>query len=134
MQHFVRQTAFVPFRLFLGDVRRELMQRLYVTLHGTLGFYLRDALQEGSVVVVACLHVPTRVQVFYPFFFLLGGLRCFFCKKFVGVVPTLIKVIFEHFMNMKFSNHDVAFEFRDPLVTLALLVPLPFPMSVFMSV
>jgi hypothetical protein len=34
------------------------MQRLFVALHGTLGFYLRDALQEGSTDVVAYLRVP----------------------------------------------------------------------------
>ena len=43
---------------FLGDVRREFMQRLYVALHGTLGSYLRDAFQEGSAGVVAWLPVP----------------------------------------------------------------------------
>jgi hypothetical protein len=32
-------------------------------LHGTLGSYLRDALQEGSDDAVACLPVP-RTQVF----------------------------------------------------------------------
>jgi hypothetical protein len=35
-QHFVRQTPYVPFRRFLGDVRREFMQSLFVALHGTL--------------------------------------------------------------------------------------------------
>jgi hypothetical protein len=38
-------------------MRREFMQRLFTDLHGTLGSYLRDALHEGSVDVVACLHV-----------------------------------------------------------------------------
>jgi hypothetical protein len=28
------------------------------SLHGTLGLYLCDALQEGNVDDVACLHVP----------------------------------------------------------------------------
>jgi hypothetical protein len=37
IQHFVRRTTFVPFRRFLGDVRREFMQRLFVALHGSLG-------------------------------------------------------------------------------------------------
>jgi hypothetical protein len=58
LQHFVRRTAFVPFRRFLGDVRREFMQRISATLHGTLGSYLRVALQEGSADAVACLPVP----------------------------------------------------------------------------
>jgi hypothetical protein len=58
MQHFVRRTTYVPFRRFLGDVRREFMQRLCATLHGTLGSYLRDALDEVCANVVACLSVP----------------------------------------------------------------------------
>jgi hypothetical protein len=58
MQHFVRRSTYVPFRRFLGDVRRELMQRLSAALHGTLGSYLRDAFQEGSADAVACLPVP----------------------------------------------------------------------------
>jgi hypothetical protein len=33
MQHFVRQSTFVPFRRFWGDVRREFMQRLCAALH-----------------------------------------------------------------------------------------------------
>jgi hypothetical protein len=45
---------------------REFMQRLSAALHGTLGSYLRDALQEGSVDVVACLPAP-RAQVFPSF-------------------------------------------------------------------
>ena len=58
MKHFVRRTTYVPFRRFWGDVRREFMQRLYASLHGTLGSYLRDALHEGIVDVVACLPFP----------------------------------------------------------------------------
>jgi hypothetical protein len=58
MQHFVRRTTSVPFRRFLGDVRREFMQRLFVALHGTVGSYLRDAFREGNAHAVACLHVP----------------------------------------------------------------------------
>jgi hypothetical protein len=72
LQHFVRRTAYVPFRRFLGDVRRELMQHLSVALHGTLGSYLRDALQEGMLTLWhAFLFLGLR---FFPlFFFLLGG-------------------------------------------------------------
>jgi hypothetical protein len=57
MQHFVRQSTFVPFRRFLGDVRREFMQHLSAALHGTLGSYLRDAFHEVSADAVACLLV-----------------------------------------------------------------------------
>jgi hypothetical protein len=56
--HFVRHTTYVPFRRFLGDARREFMQRLFTALYGTLGFYLRDALHEGNAYGVAFLHVP----------------------------------------------------------------------------
>ena len=63
MQRFVSRSTYVPFRRFWGDVRREFMQRLSAPLHGTLGSYLRDALQEGSADAVACLPVP-RASVF----------------------------------------------------------------------
>jgi hypothetical protein len=43
MQHFVRPSTSVSFRRFFGDVRREFMQRVSASLHGTLGSYLRDA-------------------------------------------------------------------------------------------
>jgi hypothetical protein len=58
MQHFVRRATYIPFRRFLGDVRRESMQRLSVALHGTLGSCLRDALREGSADAVAGLPFP----------------------------------------------------------------------------
>jgi NAD-specific glutamate dehydrogenase len=58
MQHFVRRTSYVPFRRFLGEVRRKFMQRLSDALHDTLGSYLRDALLEASADAVACLPVP----------------------------------------------------------------------------
>jgi hypothetical protein len=57
MKHFVRRSTFAPFRRFWGDVRREFMQRLSAALHGTMGFYLRDAFQEGNAGAVACLPV-----------------------------------------------------------------------------
>jgi hypothetical protein len=38
------------------------MQRLSAALHGTLGSYLRDAFQEGSAHVVACLPVPRALD------------------------------------------------------------------------
>jgi hypothetical protein len=58
MKHFARRSIRVPFRRFWGDVRRKLMQRRYAALHCTLGSYLRDALHEGNVDAVACLHIP----------------------------------------------------------------------------
>jgi hypothetical protein len=58
MQHFVCRTTYVPFWRFWGYVRLEFMQRLSAALHGTLSSYLRDALHEDGVDVMACLHVP----------------------------------------------------------------------------
>jgi hypothetical protein len=81
MQHFVRRTTYIPFRCFMGDVRREFMQRLSHDLNCTLGSYLRDAVHEGegSVDAVACRHVLMFVVLFFPrFFFLLGGQCSFF--------------------------------------------------------
>jgi hypothetical protein len=57
MKDFVRRSTYVPFRGILGGMRRGFMQRLYAVLHGTLGSYLHDALQEGSA-DVACLLAP----------------------------------------------------------------------------
>jgi hypothetical protein len=53
-----RSSNYFCFRRFLGDGRREFMQRVFAALHGTLGSYLRDAFQEGSADAVACLPVP----------------------------------------------------------------------------
>jgi hypothetical protein len=57
MHHVVRRPTFVPSRRFGGDVRQGFMQRLSTTLHGTLGSYLRDALQEDSADALACFLV-----------------------------------------------------------------------------
>jgi hypothetical protein len=84
MQHFVRRSTFVPFRRFLGDVRREFMQRLYVALHGTLGSYLRDAFQEGSADAVACLLVPRAWGFFLFSSFCLVASTAFSCKVIIG--------------------------------------------------
>jgi hypothetical protein len=55
---FRSSNYFCSFSAFLGDVRREFMQRLYAAFHGNLGSYLRDAWQEGSTDGVAYLPVP----------------------------------------------------------------------------
>jgi hypothetical protein len=44
---------FADLRRFPFDVFGESMQRLYASLHGTLGSNLRDAMQEGNTDVVA---------------------------------------------------------------------------------
>jgi hypothetical protein len=56
----VYSTSFFELLLFLfgvfwGDGRREFMQRLSAPLHGALGSYLRNALQEDIADAVACL-------------------------------------------------------------------------------
>jgi hypothetical protein len=74
MRHFVHRSIFAPFEGFWGmNVRREFLQRLFVALHGTLGSYFRDALQEESANVLACLLVPLAQTsgVFPSVFFLL---------------------------------------------------------------
>jgi hypothetical protein len=43
-----------------------MVQRLSVFLHGTLGFYLGDALQEDVATVVACLPVPRAWASLHP--------------------------------------------------------------------
>jgi hypothetical protein len=58
MKEFVRRSTPTPFRRFLGDVRREFMQRLSVVLHGTLGSFLHDALHVGGADVVASFVAP----------------------------------------------------------------------------
>jgi hypothetical protein len=60
---------FPSLRRFLGDVRREFIQRLYAVLHGTLGSYLRDALREGGAAAVTCLPAPTPETLAVPIFF-----------------------------------------------------------------
>jgi hypothetical protein len=87
MRHFVCRSTYVPFRRLLGDVRREFMQRLSAALHCTLGFYLRDALHEGNVNVVACLLVffAKACASFALCYFLLGGFECLFLRLFVTV-------------------------------------------------
>jgi hypothetical protein len=65
MHHFVRQTTFVPFRRFGGNVWGEFMLCISAALHGTLGSHLRDALHEGNVNAEACLNVPRAYVLTY---------------------------------------------------------------------
>jgi hypothetical protein len=58
MKEFVWRSTSIPFRRFLGDVRRKFMLCLSVALHATLGSYLRDALHEGGACIIACLLGP----------------------------------------------------------------------------
>jgi hypothetical protein len=58
MNHSVRRSTYVPFRRFYGCVVRQIMQRLSIAIHGTLGSFLRDVLWDDNVDVVACLLVP----------------------------------------------------------------------------
>jgi hypothetical protein len=71
-----------PLNRFLGDVRREFMQHLYVALHGSIGFYLRDVFHECGRTAVACLPAPrayARVPLVFSLHFV-GGF-CFLCNK-----------------------------------------------------
>jgi hypothetical protein len=76
MQHFVRRTTYVPFRRFWGDVRREFMQHPSAALHGTLGSYLRDTMQQGSADGVACLPRALALRA-WVFLLVFLGLRIF---------------------------------------------------------
>jgi hypothetical protein len=57
IREFVLRPTSYPFRRFLGDVRREFLQRLSVVLHDPLASFLRDALKEGNQAVFMLLHV-----------------------------------------------------------------------------
>jgi hypothetical protein len=75
MQHFVRRTAYVPFRRFLGDVRREFMQHHSPALHGTL----------GNADAVACLPAPRAWVFSLSSSICLVASTAFSCKKrFLG--------------------------------------------------
>jgi hypothetical protein len=50
---------------FLGDVRREFMQRLSIALHGTLGSYLRDALIQAVLMPSCFSHLSSFCLVVY---------------------------------------------------------------------
>jgi hypothetical protein len=57
------------------------MQRLSAPLHGTLGSYLRDALQEGGADAVARLPVPRAYPCGVPPFCLVFFTAFIFVKK-----------------------------------------------------
>jgi hypothetical protein len=73
------------------------MQHLSACLHGTLGFYLRDALREGSVDAVACLLVP-RVYVFSSFILFTLWSPLLFLLFFVKSVCPYVGVSRMHYM------------------------------------
>jgi hypothetical protein len=62
MQHFVRRTTSFPFRRFLGDVRREFMQRLSAALYGAP----ISAMLCRRAVLTSFLFLELR---FFPLFF-----------------------------------------------------------------
>jgi hypothetical protein len=51
------------------------MQRLSFALHGPLGSYLRDALQEGAMLMLWHAFLFLGLRFFPLFFSLLGGLH-----------------------------------------------------------
>jgi hypothetical protein len=78
MHHFVRRTTYFPFLRFLGDVRRELMQRVFAALHGTLGSYISATFCMKAVLILWHAFLLFGLGFFPLFFFMLGALRCFF--------------------------------------------------------
>jgi hypothetical protein len=59
MKEFVQRSASFPFRRFIGDVRREFMERASVGLHDAWCSCLRDALlHEGGAIAVVRLLAP----------------------------------------------------------------------------
>jgi hypothetical protein len=77
MQHLVRRTASLPFRRFLGDVRREFMQRLLM-LSMELWVPVSATLCMRAVLMSWHAFLFRAYAFFHVFFFLLGGLRGFF--------------------------------------------------------
>jgi hypothetical protein len=76
MQHFGRRATYaVPFRRFLGNVRRESMQRLSAALHDTLGSSISATLCKMAVLMMWHAFLFLGLLFFPLFFFLLGGLR-----------------------------------------------------------
>jgi hypothetical protein len=63
------------------DVLREFMLRISASLHGNLGSYLCDALQEGSADAMACLLSLWAFSLLSPFICLVVSTP-FSCKKF----------------------------------------------------
>jgi hypothetical protein len=58
------------------------MQRLSASLHGTLGSYRRDALQEGILLMLWHAFLFLGLFVFFPpCSILLGDFHCFFLLK-----------------------------------------------------
>jgi hypothetical protein len=80
-----QQFTSIPFRRFLGDVRREcIIQRCCAVLHGTLDSYLRDALHMGGANVDDCFPAPRVVDFvpcFFYFHFFASGSRYFLCNE-----------------------------------------------------
>jgi hypothetical protein len=68
MKELVRRSTTTPFLRFLGNVRREFMQRPSLLLHGMLGSYLRDALHEVNFLLYTRYCRPGKVLVNYRFF------------------------------------------------------------------
>jgi uncharacterized membrane protein len=74
---FVELLMFL-FGVFSGMCGESSCNVFFAALHhGSLGSYVRDAVQEGSADAVACLPVP-RAQDFSSSFISLGGLCCFY--------------------------------------------------------
>jgi hypothetical protein len=78
--------------LFMMYVRRDFMQRVSVVLHGTLGYSLLYALQEGCAVAVGGLLAPRAEDCVAGCFVIscwvvFTGFSCNQCSQ-VGVLST----------------------------------------------
>jgi hypothetical protein len=77
LKHFVRRTTSIPFRRFLGGVRREFMQRLYATLLGTM-VPNSATLCKRAMLTLWHAFMFLGLRFLSLFLFLLSGLYCFF--------------------------------------------------------
>jgi hypothetical protein len=68
MQHVVRRTTYVPFRRFLGDVRREFMQR-FLMLFILLWDPVSATLCRRAVQIFWHAFLFLGLRFFPPFFF-----------------------------------------------------------------
>jgi hypothetical protein len=76
MQHFVRRSTYVPFRRFLGDVRREFMQCMLLFM--ALWVPISATLFRMAVLMLWHTFLFLGLRFFPLFIFLLCCLHCFF--------------------------------------------------------
>jgi uncharacterized membrane protein len=72
------------FKRFWWDVRREFMQRISAALHGSLGS-VYAMLGRRAVLMLWHAFLFLGLRSFPLFFFLLGGLHCFFLSEYLVI-------------------------------------------------